>query len=758
MPEQLVPDRSGLISKDDAPVALAGVSIAADVRGLCAKVTVAQRYINRETRPIEAVYVFPLDEGAAVCGFEAIIDGTLVVGEVKERDEAFRIYDDAMEAGHGAYLLDEERPDVFQASVGNLPPGKEVLLKITYVTEVDVDSGSLRFVVPTTVSPRYAPQIDRVGVGRPDAETLNPAVAWSVPYGLELSARIAMPGGTARVESPSHPISVVTDGSAVVVSLAQQQAALDRDFVLSVSASALDVPRAWLERSDDGREAVAVAFVPRIDATPSPAEVIFVIDRSGSMGGSSIEEVRNALQLCLRSMMTGCRFNIVGFGSTHEALFPESQPYDERSLAAASAHAASLDADLGGTEILPALQSVLEQKHNGLPRQVVVLTDGQVTNTEAVLDLVRSHTADTRVFSFGIGAGSSRHLVQGMARAGGGSAEFIAPGERIEPKVVRLVNRLLTPALTDVRVDWGGLSVVAAPSMIPPVFTGARLVVYGFVERSPSATLRLSGTAPAGPVSFDVPLDPQSAVAGSVVSTLAARARIRELEESPAWLSTRGSRQQRARTSDVSREIIDLAVRYSLISRETSFVRASRAARARRRAAASHPHCAHERVGRSRANGTPCGDGGDGRASDGRAGVVWRRERHGGMAIDAAQSGGRRSESVVADGRPDSRPTQVGLGRSAGGSCGPDVTRHRAANARTEGGGCRSRKDVCGRVTAAGGRLVGSDRGLCQCDRSAARQAQGGASRRLGRRGRRQPRLGHGARAALAEGERRLPW
>jgi Vault protein inter-alpha-trypsin domain len=129
MPEQLVPDRTGLISKDDAPVALAGVSIAADVRGLCAKVTVAQRYINRETRPIEAVYVFPLDEGAAVCGFEAVIDGTLVVGEVKERDEAFRIYDDAMEAGHGAYLLDEERPDVFQASVGNLPPGKEVQLR-----------------------------------------------------------------------------------------------------------------------------------------------------------------------------------------------------------------------------------------------------------------------------------------------------------------------------------------------------------------------------------------------------------------------------------------------------------------------------------------------------------------------------------------------------------------------------------------------------------------------------------------------------
>jgi Vault protein inter-alpha-trypsin domain/von Willebrand factor type A domain len=572
MPEQLVPDRTGLISKDDAPVALAGVAITADVRGLCAKVTVAQRYINRESQPIEAVYVFPLDEGAAVCGFEAIIDGTLVVGEVKEREEAFRMYDDAMEAGHGAYLLDEERPDVFQASVGNLPPGTEVLLKITYVTELDVDSGALRFVVPTTVSPRYAPQIDRLGVGRPDAEALNPQVAWSVPYGLELSVRVAMPDGITRVESPSHPISIATEESSVVISLAQQQAALDRDFVLAVSASALEVPRAWLERSDDGQQAVAVAFVPRLDATPAPAEVIFLIDRSGSMGGSSIEEVKNALQLCLRSMMSGCRFNIVGFGSTHESLFTESRSYDEASLAAASAHVASLRADLGGTEILPALQDVLEQKRSSLPRQVVVLTDGQVTNTDAVVALVRSHAAQTRVFSFGIGAGSSRHLVRGIARAGGGCAEFIASRERVEPKVVQLFSRLLTPALTDVRMDWGGLSVVAAPSDAPPVFAGARLVLYGFVERARSATLRLTAVAPSGPVNFDVPLDADGATLGTIVSTLAARARIRELEESPAWLSTRGSRQPRSKTSDPKREIIDLAVRYTLISRETSFV------------------------------------------------------------------------------------------------------------------------------------------------------------------------------------------
>ena len=152
------------------------------------------------------------------------------------------------------------------------------------------------------------------------------------------------------------------NGSGATVTLSQRDAALDRDFVLSVEAAGLDAPQAWIERDDDGDRSDRGGI--RADASrrrPRPREVMFLVDRSGSMGGTSIEEVRNALQLCLRSMIPGCRFNIVGFGSTFEALFPASRAYDERSLAEASAHVAALDADLGGTEILPALKFVLEQ-------------------------------------------------------------------------------------------------------------------------------------------------------------------------------------------------------------------------------------------------------------------------------------------------------------------------------------------------------------------------------------------------------------
>ncbi len=396
MPETLTtPTRAGLFTRSDVPVPLTGVSVVADIVSLCVRVTVTQRYVNHESHPIEAVYVFPLDEGAAVCGFEALVDGTLVVGEVMEREKAFATYDDAMQAGHGAYLLDEERPDVFQASVGNLPPGKEVLLKITYVAELDVQNGALRFVVPTTVAPRYAPSADHRGLGRPDAETLNPPRAWHVPYGLNLAVTVSMPGAIGRIESPSHPISMTVADGQTTVALGAEEVALDRDFVLSIAADGLDVPRAWIERDGDGQAAIAISYVPTLPESTQPAEVIFVVDESGSMQGSSIEQVKNALQLCLRSMIAGCRFNILSFGSNFVSLFPESRIYDEASLSAASAFVEGMTADRGGTEILPALRSVLEQTPSPeLSRQVVVLTDGEVTNTDAVIALARSTRHD----------------------------------------------------------------------------------------------------------------------------------------------------------------------------------------------------------------------------------------------------------------------------------------------------------------------------------------------------------------------------
>jgi Ca-activated chloride channel family protein len=301
--------------------------------------------------------------------------------------------------------------------------------------------------------------------------------------------------------------------------------------------------------------------------------------------------------LCLRSLSPGCRFNIVSFGSHCESFFTESQPYDDESMKKAAAFVSSLDADMGGTELLAALEYAVGQRpiesppsmwqavkslggtrrsasrEGGLPRQILLLTDGEVTNTDEIIDLAKKHATTARFFTFGIGAGASHHLVRGIARASGGAAEFISPGERIEAKVMRQFKRVLSPALTDVKVDWGQRAATPASDHVPPVFDGERLVVYALADEPTAGTATLTGTLAGRAVKFEVPVDPGRAVDGDTIATLAARARIRTLEEQGEYLESRGSLQRRGRTAaKAPAEIAALGVKYQLCSRETSFV------------------------------------------------------------------------------------------------------------------------------------------------------------------------------------------
>ncbi len=574
---------SGLVGAS-GPIPLEGVLIEAEIKDFAVKQTLTQRYRNTETHPVEAIYVFPLDEGSAVCGFEAVVGGVHITGEVQEKEAAFEAYDRAISEGHGAYLLDQEKPDVFTASVGNLPPGAEVLIRIMTVAELSLEGEDIRFTVPTVVAPRYAPSEDRKGVGKTVAEAVNPPVAWSVPYGLELRVALEMGSAIKGLESPTHPISFDLDGKRATVQLGERAAALDRDFVLKIRLSDPFKPSAFIEKGPGGEHAALIAFRPHFDesdAEKARAELIFLVDRSGSMDGTSIAEARNALQLCLRSLREGIDFNIAGFGSTHELLFPESRPYGDDSLKEASQHVKFMLADMGGTEILPALEAIFKKEPRpGCPRQLFVLTDGEVSNTEAVIALVRKHSASTRVFTFGIGAGASQHLVKGMARAGEGEAEFIAPGERMEGKVMRQLARALTPSLSDVTVNWGGLSVRQAPHRVPPVFEGGRLLVYGFLKEVKNTTVTLEAKGPAGTITFPVTLDVSGSREEALITTLAARTLIRDLEEGGSPLHTRrGSLQGRQRAEakvspedELKTEIIKLGVQYHLVSRHTSFV------------------------------------------------------------------------------------------------------------------------------------------------------------------------------------------
>lgn len=554
-------------------VPLRGVSVRVKVQRTAAEVVVAQRYVNTEKVPVEAVYSFPLPESAAVCRFEALIGGKRIVGRVEEREAAFEQYDAAMAAGHGAFLVDQDRPNIFTASVGNLLPGQEVVIELAYATELEQTGDQIRLLIPTTISPRYIPREQFATMDPAELDHLLPPTAMGgVPYGLTLTVDVDAAAGIKEVACPSHPIEVRIDGAKARLELLGADVQLDQDFVANIR---LAEPHraAAIVADDDGSAVVMLNVFPELGQLPrGPSEVVFLLDRSGSMDGDSISQARSALQLCLRSLAAGDYFNIVGFGSRFEALFPTSRPYNQTSLDEATAHVAGLGADLGGTELLAPLEHVLGAAPiAGLRRQLVLLTDGEVGNETECIAAAQRRAAHCRVFTFGIGRGASEFLVRGLARAGRGEAEFIHPNERIEPKVLRQFARLASGSVQNVRVDWGDLR----PNLIAPVepaslFAGDRFTIYARVPNLLATEIAVLADGPGGPIRLPIRINSEPRSESRAVTALFARKAIQELEESPAVV--RGSAQHNRKESSARHRIRELALRYQILSSETSFV------------------------------------------------------------------------------------------------------------------------------------------------------------------------------------------
>lgn len=573
---------SGLVTSSQVSIPLQGVRIEACLTGLGSEVTVTQRYTNLETVDVEAVYVFPLEEGAAVCGFTARVGDRLIHGRVEEREKAFEVYDDAMAGGHGAFLLDQERPNIFTVSVGNLRPQQTIEIAITYVTLLTFEGAAVRLLIPTTVSPRYVPA-GPPEVGQPDGEHVNPPAQETVPYGLTLTVEIRDTNMT-QIESPSHAIRTTPHAHGTTVTLASDQAdspspyvALDRDFVLLMRPEDAHQPVAHVAREADGTLCAMVTFHPQPLGIPSRGnEVLFLLDCSGSMQGDSIVQAQRALALCVRALATHDSFNIVCFGSSFTSLWPTPRPYSQASLEEATQYIQQVQADLGGTEILAPLQHLLQMAPDPeRPRQLLVLTDGEVSNEADVIDLCGRYATTTRVFAFGIGAGVSEHLVRGVARASHGAAEFIYPGERIEPKVLRMFGRVHTPAFKHVHIDWGALEVEQAPALCPAVFGGDSLTVFGRLKGGTTDRVAsgrsLDVVLHADAHTWEVPMALEQPEPGGPIPTLWARHRIRDLEGRHG-APLRGSTQVQRKADRSIAQLIELGQRYGLLSSATSYV------------------------------------------------------------------------------------------------------------------------------------------------------------------------------------------
>ncbi|XP_053121919.1 von Willebrand factor A domain-containing protein 5A-like [Hemicordylus capensis] len=512
----------GLVTHSHKPVPLRSISVDLVVRGFVADVVSELRYQNEEKNPVEAVFVFPLDDEAAVYAFEGLIGGTRIEAQIQEKKQAEQEYEDALSEGREAFLLGREAntSDIFTCSLGNLPPDGEATLKLRYVQALAPEpDGAVRFVLPAVLNPRYVPRGS-------EADTVTESIPrvpkGQLPYTLSLSVTLESSYGINRVESKCtlEPLHYTAENRTTAqVSLATGHQ-FDRDVELLVYYEDVHKPSTLLEAGKTGAApgslmgdpALLLTLYPSIPA-PKPGlnsagEFLFLLDRSGSMDCSTedgkdspsrIQSAKETLVLILKSLPLGCYFNIYGFGSSHDSFYPQSVEYTQQSMSESLQRVKELDADLGGTEILEPLKAIYSQPcKEGHPRQLFVFTDGEVFNTDEVIAEVRRHSSSHRCFSFGIGEGASTALIKGIARAAGGSAEFITGKERMQAKALQSLKKALQPAVTGISLRWDlppGLEAALVGSGPQVIFEGQRCLIYGQIRGKPQSSDTAEGSA-----------------------------------------------------------------------------------------------------------------------------------------------------------------------------------------------------------------------------------------------------------------------
>lgn len=580
----------------------------ATIMMVASKTALTQRFLNPSGNAIEQVhYTFPLYDGVSVVGFRCLTGRTTIHGVVKERKQARAEYNEAVSKGETAGLLEQlpEASDVFTTSIGNIAPAETVTVEITYLGELkhDVQIGGVRYTIPMIIAPRYGEV--NLTYARLPSTTALPSKGMKITVLVDLDEETFIE----RIQSPSHLIALTFGGlpgqqsdapSQAMATLTRGEAELERDFVLQVLAPKQELPRVLVEHHPRyvNQRALMLTLVPKFRLPVIKPEIVFVVDRSGSMGGK-IATLSKALIELLKVLPGGVKFNICSFGSSFSFLWERSQSVSPEHLEHALEHVETFSANLGGTNILNAVKESIEKRYTDLELNVLIITDGQIWEQQQLFDFISRTVQNNPVkfFSLGIGPTASHSLIEGIARAGNGFAQSVAEGEALDKMMVTMLNASLTPnfenLMLDIRFDSGEVGNVAdsagvtvtdpqmpqeavsatpisffdpllgpedfarpnespyghlptisepvylqAPHKIPPLHsfmrTGLFLLISPERFQLTPVSAIIRGTSRHGPLELEIPI--QDVGTGEMIHQLAAKKAIAELEEGRGWI------------------------------------------------------------------------------------------------------------------------------------------------------------------------------------------------------------------------------
>ncbi len=535
------------------------------VAGYLAEAELTQVFHNPYDHPIEAVYLFPLPDEAAVDDLTIAHGGRTVHGTIRRREEARLVYQRARSRGKLAALLDQERPNLFRQQVANIAPGERIEVALRYVAPLRYQAGGYELVFPMVAPPRHLPAGARRDAVQPPVLPPGLRSRHDIDLSVDIDAGVPIRG----IDSPSHRIEVAGRSLAAhaAVSLHPSDTVPDRDFILRYQVAGAAPQLAVLADRTAARGGsfflLAQPPLDLADEEVAAREIVFVLDTSSSMAGAPLAKSVELVRRILGALRPDDTFQIVRFADAASSLGPRpigNRPRNrELTLAWLDALAAG-----GGTEVTAGIDAALAVPHDPARlRLVVFLTDGYVGDEDRILARVRARMGEARLFSFGVGTAVNRYLLDEMALAGRGAAQFVRPDEDTAAVVDRFARRIDKPALTDIEIDWNGLEVdQLAPAAVPDLFVGQPLVLAGRYRAPGKATVTVRGRQGGRPVAFTIPVVLPAEADRPAVATVWARRTIAELDR----------RLLRGEDAAAVAEVTRLGLAHRLVTATTSFV------------------------------------------------------------------------------------------------------------------------------------------------------------------------------------------
>jgi len=480
---------SGLAGKHGERIALQDVGVSARLQDLLAEIDVTQVYRNDERFPVEAVYTFPLPVDAVLLDLEVTIGGKRLSARIVEREQAERRYDDAIDDGDTALLLETLEPGLFTVSVGNLLAAESVTIRIRYALLYRWTGDRLRFLLPTTIAPRYGHS--------PHAAPKAPVSSMTVEHRFALTVQVRGLLGAAQFHCPSHALTMTQADDCTTLSFVAEREPMDRDVVIEIRAPGATRSFAVSGVDGEGQMAALASFQPFIPGLQSPRrlDLVVVVDCSGSMQGDSIAQARAALKSLFERLTPTDRLGMLGFGSTIRAWADPLQICEKGVVTDARKFARSLKADLGGTAIGPALDRARQILGRSTDGHILLITDGEVSDWQS--NVSRAKRSRHRIFAVGVGSAVSEAFLRELSQSTSGACELTAPGEAIALPVLRQFDRMRAARSRRVEIIWPAGATPLTPARTPLVFEGDTLIASAVMPVSGQAGTAQTTTASA---------------------------------------------------------------------------------------------------------------------------------------------------------------------------------------------------------------------------------------------------------------------